>query len=109
MEREISDWHICQIPTRNVLQCDDTSSDIVMEEYEVTGTCYRIIYVLPVNNPIGPECISHTMLRSTMNTVCKFYNNYLKNLFPIRVIILFLKNGILLSHVIIDQFTCLAV
>ena len=39
MEREISDWYICQIPTKNDLQCNDTSYDIVIEEYEVTGTC----------------------------------------------------------------------
>ena len=106
MEREFSYWHICQIPTRNVLLCDDIPNDIVIEEYELTETCYSIISVLPVNNAIGLDCISNTMLSSTLNTVCKLYNYYFKKLFPIHVLILFLKNGILLSHVIIDQFPC---
>ena len=60
MEREFSYWHICQIPTRNVLLCDDIPNVIVIEEYEVTETCYSIISVLPVNKPYN----------------VKFYNEY---------------------------------
>ena len=70
------------------LLCDAIPNDIVIEEYEVTETCYSTISVLPVNNAIGPNCISHTMLSSTMDTVCKLYNYFLKNLFPIHVHVL---------------------
>ena len=38
-----------------------------MEEHKMTD----IISVLPVNKAIGPDCISHKMLKTTMYTVCK--------------------------------------
>ena len=43
------------------LQCDETL------EFEVTD----IISVLPVNKAIGPDSISHKMLKATMFTICK--------------------------------------
>lgn len=49
------------------LQCDDTLDNIFIEEFEVTD----IISVLPVNRAIGPDSISHKMLKSTMFTICK--------------------------------------
>lgn len=45
-----------------LLQCDDTLNDIVIKEYDVTD----IISVMPVNKAIGPGCINHKMLKSTM-------------------------------------------
>ena len=49
------------------LQCDDSLEDIIIEEYEVID----IISVLLVNKAIGPDCISHKMLKATIHTVCK--------------------------------------
>lgn len=49
------------------LQCDETLDNIFIEEFEVTD----IISVLPVNKAIGPDSISHKMLKSTMFTICK--------------------------------------
>lgn len=48
------------------LQCDETLDNIFIEEFEVTD-----ISILPVNKAIGPDSISHKMLKSTMFTICK--------------------------------------
>ena len=49
------------------LYYSESLADIVIEESEVID----IKSVLPINKAIGPDCISHKMLKSTMHTVCK--------------------------------------
>ena len=49
------------------LYYSESLADIVIEESEVVD----IKSVLPINKAIGPDCISHKMLKSTMHTVCK--------------------------------------
>jgi hypothetical protein len=45
--------------------CNDNLNDIFIEEQEVID----IIATLPVNKAIGPDCISHKMLKSTAHTI----------------------------------------
>jgi hypothetical protein len=45
--------------------CNGSLSDIVIGEQEVID----IIATLPVNKAIGPDCISHKMLKSTVHTI----------------------------------------
>ena len=47
--------------------CNDTLCNITIDEQEVLD----IISVLPVNKAIGPDCISHKMLKSTISTIVK--------------------------------------
>jgi hypothetical protein len=49
------------------LHCHKTIDSITIEKYDVTD----IISILPVNKAVGPDCISHKMLKSTMHTICK--------------------------------------
>ena len=49
------------------LHCHETIDSIAIEESEVID----IIFILPVNKAVGPDCISHKMLKSTMYSICK--------------------------------------
>jgi hypothetical protein len=63
--------------------CSDSLSSIVIEEQEVTD----VITILPVNQAVGPDSISHNMLKLTKATIAKpltmFFNRSLsENTFP---------------------------
>ena len=63
--------------------CNDTLCNITIDEQEVLDT----ISVLPVNKAIGPDCISHKMLKSTISTIVKpltmlFNRSLSENVFP---------------------------
>ena len=63
--------------------CNDTLCNITIDEQEVLD----IISVLPVNKAIGPDCISHKMLKSTISTIVKpltmlFNRSLSENVFP---------------------------
>ena len=65
------------------LLCDETLSDIVIQEQEF----FYIISILPVNKAVGPDCISHKMLKATSKSVsrplCLLFNLSLsENTFP---------------------------
>ena len=45
--------------------CNDTLCNITINEQEVLD----IISVIPVNKTIGPDCISHKMLKSAIFTI----------------------------------------
>ena len=45
--------------------CNDTLCNITIDEQKVLD----IISVIPVNKPIGPDCISHKMLKSAIFTI----------------------------------------
>jgi hypothetical protein len=67
----------------NYLLCEETLSDIVIQEHEI----YDIISILPVNKAVGPDCISHKMLKSTAKAVSKplcilFNKSLCENTFP---------------------------
>jgi hypothetical protein len=47
--------------------CSDSLDNIVIEEQEITD----IITILPVDKAVGPDCISHKMLKSTKETIAK--------------------------------------
>ena len=77
--------------------CNNNLSNIIIEEQEISD----IITILPVIKAIGPDCISHKMLKSTKSSIVKplklFFNSSLsENMFPsvwkiARVIPLFKK------------------
>ena len=58
--------------------CNDSLNEIFIEEQEVID----IITTLPVNKAIGPDCISHRMLKSTAHTIsrplCMLFNKSLR-------------------------------
>ena len=56
--------------------CNDTLCNITIDEQDVLG----IISVLSVNKAIGPDCISHKMLKSTIFTIVKHLLCYLIDL-----------------------------
>lgn len=63
--------------------CSSTFCKISIEEHEVSD----IISILPVNKAIGPDCLSHKMLKSTLQSVVKsltmLYNRSLSDrIFP---------------------------
>ena len=63
--------------------CDETLSDIVIHESEI----FDVISILPVNKAVGPDCISHRMLKTTATSVskplCILFNMSLReNTFP---------------------------
>ena len=47
--------------------CNNNLSNIFIEEQEISD----IITILPVNKAIGPDCISHKMLKSTKSSIVK--------------------------------------
>lgn len=62
--------YFSSIPNRqNLLKlyylCNDSLNDISIEEQEVVD----IMSTLLVNKHIGPDCISHRMLKSTVHTI----------------------------------------
>ena len=63
--------------------CNNNLSNIIIEEQEISD----IITILPVNKAIGPDCISHKMLKSTKSTIVKpltllFNRSLSENMFP---------------------------
>ena len=63
--------------------CNDSLDNIVIEEQEVSD----IITILPVNKAVGPDSISHKMLKSTKETIAKpltmlFNRSLSENMFP---------------------------
>ena len=63
--------------------CNSNLSNIIIEEQEKSD----IITILPVNKAIGPDCISHKMLKSTKSTIVKpltllFNRSLSENMFP---------------------------
>ena len=65
------------------LYCCESLADIEIVESDVIG----IISVLLINKAMGPDCISHKMLKSTMKTVCKplqlpFTRSFSEKIFP---------------------------
>ena len=63
--------------------CNNNLSNIFIEEQEITD----IITILPVNKAIGPDCISHKMLKSTKSSIVKplkllFNRSLSENMFP---------------------------
>lgn len=63
--------------------CNDKLNNVTIEEQEVID----IIKILPVNKAIGPDAISHKMLKSTLQSVakplCLFFNKPLnENVYP---------------------------
>ena len=63
--------------------CNDSLDNIVVEEQEVSD----IITILPVNKAVGPDSISHKMLKSTKKTIAKpltmlFNRSLSENMFP---------------------------
>ena len=63
--------------------CNNNLSNIFIEEQEISD----IITILPVNKAIGPDCISHKMLKSTKSSIVKplkllFNRSLSENMFP---------------------------
>jgi hypothetical protein len=58
--------------------CENTFSQIVITEQDIVD----IMSILPVNKAIGNDCISHRMLKTTLNVIakplCKLFNRSLK-------------------------------
>ena len=63
--------------------CNNNLRNVNIEEQEILD----IITILPVNKAIGPDCISHKMLKLTKSTIVKpltllFNRSLFENMFP---------------------------
>ena len=56
-------------------RCTVNFPNLVIQEQEV----FDIISVIPVNKAVGPDCISHKMLKSCKETISYLYASYSTN------------------------------